>query len=321
MMKIICTSDQSRKIKYFAVTLWAVILWSTSYPVIRYLVLAGSDPFLVAFCRTFFTMIIFAGLLFWMKKPPSFAHFKANWPLLLGMSLTGVVGMFLALAIGLQYVPAGKSTLINSINPALIVFMAHFVFHEPLSWRRITGLVLSLLGVLLVITGNDLGVWHRLSFQAADLFFVFSGFCWAFYSILNRALGDRMDPMEGLFWVFACAVICLLPVAIILGNHFRLFSAQSWLWLFYLGLFPGALGNYFWYQGIIVVGAANAGLINSFLPLSAIIISYFTLGEILTPLQMAGATILTFGVWLGIYRTPKPGAFGHAHLEDRSLSK
>jgi len=288
------------RLAYSLVTLLAVVAWSSSYPVMRYLALVDSNPFLVAFCRAICTMIVFLLILLAMQTPPSLDNFKANWRILLGMGATGVAGMFLSLTVGLQYASASKCTLINSINPVLIVLLAHFVLKEQLNWQRILGVLLSLLGVLIVITGNDLEVWYNLSFEATDLFFVSAGMCWAVYSILNRYLGNKIGHIEGLFWVFACAVLLLLPVAIIYRGEFSHFTGLSYGWLLYLGLIPGAVGNFLWYKGIMVVGAATAGLINSFLPIFTIIIAYFTLGETLTPMQFVGTAILFFGVWLGI---------------------
>ncbi|MDD2497942.1 MAG: DMT family transporter [Desulfitobacteriaceae bacterium] len=294
--------DKNLKIKYLGVIFLAVFIWSTAYPVNRYLALGETNPYLIAFCRAFFSMAVCLFILLLMRKPPSLDHFTANWPVLLGMALTGVVGLFLSLAVGLQYVSAGKASLINSINPALIVLLAHFIFHESLGKQRIAGLVLSLACMILVITGNDFGLWYHLSFQAVDLIFVFSGLGWAIYSILNRFLGNRIGYIEGLFWVFALAAVFLLPTALIFWKDLMLFSGENWLWLIYLGIFCGAFGNYLWYIGIVKVGAANAGLINSMMPFCAIIISYFTLSEILTPIQFVGSAILVFGVWLGLHK-------------------
>lgn len=294
--------DKNLKISSVGITLCAVIFWSSAYPVNRYLVLMENNPYLIAFSRAAFTMVVFLVILLMRRKSPSHKNFQANWLILLGMALTGVVGMFITAAVGLQFVTAGKSTLINAINPALIIILAHFIFHEPLGSTRIIGLFLSLFGVFLVITGNNLEIWYRLSFHAADFIFVASGLCWALYSILNRLLGDSIDYMEGLFWIFLCGTILLLPLAIVYRAEFILFDKQSWLWMFYLGLVPGAFGNYLWYKGIMLIGTGNAGFINSFLPLCTITISFFTLGEVLTPIQLLGALVLTVGVWFGIYK-------------------
>lgn len=289
-------------VRYIFVTLLATAAWSSSYPVMRHLALDNSNPYVVAFGRAFYSMAILLAFLLALRKPPSFKNFRANWRILLGMGATGVAGMFLSLTIGLQYAGAGKCTLINSINPALIVVLAHFILKEPLNRRRSAGVALSLAGLLLVITGNDLHVWYNLSFVKTDLFFILSGACWAVYAILNRFLGYRIYPLEGLFWIFACAVVLLSPAALIFAGDLRLFAGQNGLWLVYLGLVPGAAGNFLWYKGIMVVGASAAGLINSFLPMFTIVIAYFTLGEVLTPAQLAGMVVLTLGVWLGIIR-------------------
>src|SRR5262249_28007159 len=72
----------------------------------------------------------------------------ANNALLLGLSYTG-----------LQTASAGLAGLIISSNPVFTAIFAALFLGETLTWRKMAGLLLGVMGVTLI-------VWHRLSIGA-----------------------------------------------------------------------------------------------------------------------------------------------------------
>jgi len=284
-------------IKYYLLLLFAVISWGSSYPVVRFLVQGGMHPYLVAFARTFISFAVITVIFAWQKTGFGWTAYKKDWRLLTLMGLTGIFGFHWFMNVGLQYTQAGKSTLINGINPVLIVLLAAFILKEPLTKGRIWGMIISFLSLILVISGNGQTLGEHFSFVPADLLFLCTACCWSVYSVTNRILAPRLSGWTILFWAFALGTFLLFPWAIPHLSDIANLSPVQWLWLFYLGIIPAVLGYYFWYLGIAKLGAATGGLINTFLPLSAIIISALWLGENLLPLQYAGGFLLIGGVW------------------------
>jgi drug/metabolite transporter (DMT)-like permease len=76
------------------------------------------------------------------------------------------------------------------------------------------------------------------------------------------------------------------------------FGAVDWLALFYLGFFGTVLGFVWYYEGIQKIGAMKAGVFINFVPVSAIIFSFFILGEPLTLSLLAGTALVLSGVYL-----------------------
>jgi drug/metabolite transporter (DMT)-like permease len=58
------------------------------------------------------------------------------------------------------------------------------------------------------------------------------------------------------------------------------------------------LGFVWFYQGIQRLGAMRAGLFINFVPVSAVLLAFLILGEPLTASLLAGAALVTLGVYL-----------------------
>lgn len=280
--------------------IFAVISWGSSYPVVRYLVQGGMHPYLVAFSRTLISFALITVIAARQETGFGWALYKKDWRLLTLLGLTGIFGFHWFMNVGLQYTQAGKSTLINGINPVLIVLLAALVLKEPLTKGRIWGMIISFSGLILVVTGNGQTLGEHLSFVPADLLFLCTACCWSVYSITNRILAPRLAGWTILFWAFALGTLLLFPWSIPHLADLARVSLDQWLWLLYLGIIPACVGYYFWFVGIAKLGAGTGGLINTFLPLSAIIISALWLGENLQPLQYGGGVLLIAGVWLAL---------------------
>ncbi len=183
----------------------AVFFWGSASPVVRYLVLQGLDPYLISFLRIILTLFFATLFLCFGKERPRLATLKADFRPLLAMAFFGVAAFYWLLCTGLQHTQAGKGTLINALNPALIVLIAHFTFKEELGRRRILGVTAAFAGVILNVVGAADFNSQSFSFVSGDLMFVGTAVCWAAYATLNRQYGQHLPYREALFWIFLLA--------------------------------------------------------------------------------------------------------------------
>ena len=82
------------------------------------------------------------------------------------------------------------------------------------------------------------------------------------------------------------------------------YTVVDWGALFYLGFFGTVLGFVWYYQGIQRIGAMKAGVFINFVPISAIIFSFFILHEPLSFSLLFGAAMVLSGVYLTNRETP-----------------
>ena len=292
------------KTYYYLVFILSIFFWSSNFVVARGLLISGVDYNLLSLIRAVLALGYFSVILILKHKPLHYPELKKNFLWIFGMAISGITAFNLLANIGLQYEEAGRSALINSINPSLIVIMGALVFKEQLTKRRIFGTVISFLGILMVTLTSYEGLIYHLDFNRTDLIFLGTGLCATLYSTFNRLLGDNIDYNVGLFWTFLIGVLTLLPFSVTKLPEIASLSLVQWLELIYLGIVCGGFCNLIWYQALMVIGVGNVGLINSFTPLFSIIAAWLFLGEQLTGVLIGGAIILTFGVWLGVSHKP-----------------
>jgi drug/metabolite transporter (DMT)-like permease len=130
---------------------------------------------------------------------------------------------------------------------------------------------------------------------------------WVVYALVGKVLMRDLKPLPSVMYSVLVGTAALAVPALWEGVASRVldFSLKAWLCLAYLGIFGTVFGFVWFYEGIQKIGATRAGLFINFVPVSAVAIAYFVLGEALSPSLLAGAVLVTAGVYL-TNRTPGP---------------
>ncbi|RPI78279.1 MAG: EamA family transporter, partial [Chloroflexi bacterium] len=106
--------------------------------------------------------------------------------LTVGMGFTGVFAFTTVLYLALHWTTASNASLINAVGPLITMIMASLFLSEALSSRSITGAVISLAGVVLIITQASFQNLLSLQFNLGDLLALAAVFLWSVYSLLAR---------------------------------------------------------------------------------------------------------------------------------------
>ena len=249
----------------------------------------------------FFTYLIDGKLSF----PP-----RKQWPGLLLLGLTGVFSYNVLFFTGLQYIEAGRASLIIALNPLVITIFATLFLHEPLSLRQFFGVILSLTGAAYVISNGSPGLLLSGSFGRGELAILGCVGSWAAYSLIGRTVLSTLSPLAAVFYSSLIGTLLLLWPAQQEGLFQKIpaISLPEWAMLFFLGFFATALGFSLYYRAIKKIGPTRTGVFINLVPLFSIILSWFILGESVKPLVITGGIILLTGVGLTNYRSKKDTA-------------
>jgi drug/metabolite transporter (DMT)-like permease len=118
---------------------------------------------------------------------------------------------------------------------------------------------------------------------------------WSSNMVLGRAFRGDLPPLTLAFWRWIVALACTLPFALPhLKSQWPLLR-RGWRPLLVLGMLGIAGYNTFAYLGLQQTTATNASLLNSFIPIATIAISWAALGKRLLPLQAFGVLISLCG--------------------------
>jgi drug/metabolite transporter (DMT)-like permease len=279
------------------------LCWSGTFIAGR--LLAGEVPPLAAA----FLRFLIASLLLLLLTYRSYGHLPRpsgrQWVGLVILGLTGVVSYNLFFFKGLTLVPAGRASLIIANNPIMITLFAALFLREPLSARKITGVLVSVCGAAIAISKGDPTTLLRGGLGWGDGLIFCCVFSWVAYTLVGKAVLTGLSPLVAVTYSALIGTMGLGVPALGAGllSQVGSYSLLSWLSLAYLGIFGTVIGFIWYYEGIRTIGATRASLFINFVPLGAIVMAYLILGESMS-LSLVTGTLLVIS---GVYLTSVPG--------------
>lgn len=262
--------------------------------------LAGNvDPYSAAFLRFAIASVF---LIFFTrrteKKLPGINKGQAINIFFLG--LTGIFAYNILFFTGLSLINANRASLIIATNPIFISLFSVLLFKDKLSSLKIAGLGLSVGGALLVISSGHLSTIFKSGIGKGELAIFGCVISWVSYSLMGKPLMKSLSPIAAVCYSSIAGTMMLFFPALSHGlfSNIPSYGFTEWANLFYLGFFGTVLGFFWYYEGIQKIGPMKAGVFINFVPVSAIILSYFILDEPVTKEILAGAGLVIAGVYL-----------------------
>jgi drug/metabolite transporter (DMT)-like permease len=176
-------------------------------------------------------------------------------------------------------------------------------FKQTIRKRQIIGAVLSIFGVLLVLSRGDWQALMNVQLVVGDVFVLMATAAWAGYSWLLTQTSEPTEVRND--WAN------FLMAQITLGFVWSgLFTAGEWaitdahiLWgwplaaaLAYVAIGPAILAYRCWGLGVQQAGPNIAGFFSNLTPLFAALLSALTLGELPTWYHMAAFACIVGGI-------------------------
>ena len=216
------------------------------------------------------------------------------------LGITAVSIFNAALFYSLQFTQVITGVLMISTVPVMIIFISAILKIERTNIFQLLGVVLSLTGVLFIITKFDLSILINLDFNKGDLSALFAMFSWSLYSALLKKKKYELSQISLLQVVIAFGVIYLFPFYLLdtsLGNTVSL-NVPFFLILFYVTLFPGITSFFFWIKGVALIGANRAGIYLHLMPILATILAMLIYKEQIMVYHYIGAIFIISGILL-----------------------
>ncbi|MGW8193029.1 MAG: DMT family transporter [Desulforhopalus sp.] len=229
---------------------------------------------------------------------------KATWGQLILLGLTGVFGYNVFFFNGLHHITAGRAALIVACTPLVITVFAAIFMGEKLSLRKFTGILLSLIGAITVISNGHPSLILRGGFGPGESALIGCVLSWTAYSLIGRSVLTVLSPLIAVCYSSIIGTLLLLIPAAREGllDHLATISLADWASLGYLGVCGTALGFSLYYHGIKKIGATKAGIFINLVPLFALLLSWLILGEAVKPIVFAGGLLILSGVSLTNYQ-------------------
>lgn len=242
-----------------------------------------------------------AGLLL---TPFAWSHIRTDWPeirkhlpLMLILSFTGVTVYNTLAYLGLQHTTALNGLLLQSSAPLLIGFWSLALFRDAMTRNQLAGTLMSLIGVLIILTAGQPGILLSLSFNAGDILFFCAVLFYGFYSAVLR----KRPAMHWISFLWATIVfgaIMLLPAFVLeLQAHDQVPLSFSNLAAFaYVIIFASLVAYICFNRGVELIGANRAGPFFHLMPLFGSAMAILFLGEKPALFHAAGYGLILLGV-------------------------
>jgi drug/metabolite transporter (DMT)-like permease len=282
---------------YFKLLLTAVF-WGGTF-IAGKLISHTVDPYSAAFLRFFIASFFLVFLTIRIEgRLPKLPMNKMFIVFLLGLS--GIFSYNLCFFSGLKYIPANQASLIIAGNPIFISLCSVLFFREKLTLLKTIGLGLSVAGAMIVISNGDLMALFTLGLGRGELLIFGCVISWVVYSILGKKAMNDLSPIASVCYSSIAGTLLLLFPALFKGVALNIgtYHLLEWAGLFYLGFFGTVLGFFWYYEGIKALGPMKAGIFINFVPISAIVLSFFILKEPITLSLLIGATFVIAGIYL-----------------------
>ena len=139
--------------KHWALLAYLTLVWGLAFALIA-VALESFHPLFIVWCRLWMGALVVWCLWRWRQQRWSLG--REWWPRLTLLSLTGNIIPFSLIAWAEQSVPSAEVGILMALMPIATLLLAHWLLdHEPLTWRRFTGVVVGFAGVALLV-GDDL---------------------------------------------------------------------------------------------------------------------------------------------------------------------
>lgn len=202
--------------------------------------------------------------------------------------LFGFAGYSLLLSRGEMSITASSASFIVNTVPIITVVLSILLFKEKLSRSIMASMVIGFTGISIITLGESESV--RL-LNLGTVFVFVAAIFQSSYFLLQKILLKKYSPVEAAAYTVWVGTLMLLIFAPGLKESILSASAKSTYAILYLGIFPGALGYLVFTYILSIISASSATQFLYLVPVVSIIVSYFWLSEIPSPVSIVGGVV------------------------------
>ena len=277
----------------------ATLFWAGNFNIGKFAFIENISPFSLAFLRWILVWIILMPFTYkeiYSLKKIIFKKFKF-------LFLLGLSSVFLYSALtykALNYTQVINASLFNTAAPAAIILVCLLLKIEKTNIFQLSGLLISTLGILAIITKLDLNIFLSLDFNRGDLFMIIAIISWGVYSAFLKKRNFEISLL-GLVQIICTFGLFLLAPAFFIelnqGNSINI-NFNLFYILIYVAIFPSIGSYYCWAGAVSIIGANRAGIFLSLIPLFSSIFAIILYDEKFLFFHLIGTILIILGLIL-----------------------
>jgi len=288
---------------YLMLTLCA-FFWSGNFIVGKFATLYEVPPL---------TLNFFRWLIVWIILIPFTAKdifinikiIKEKFGSILLMSITSISIFNSVVYYSLNFTQVLNGALMISTIPVLIIFISFIFRVEKINLNQVLGLVLSITGVVIIITQLEFLRLIHLDLNKGDLWLLVAMLSWAIYSTMLKTHKTGLNYLTFISVIVTLGLIFLFPQFLFELKNEELikFNFAFILIISYVVLFAGLGAYIFWNKAVLIVGPSRAGIFLHLMPVFSSLMAIFLLNEKFMNFHIFGAIAIILGIYLSSKKT------------------
>jgi drug/metabolite transporter (DMT)-like permease len=308
--------ERSNVAAYVALTA-AVLFWGLSFVATK-VALETMPTFTLIFFRFGLSGLLFAAVSMMRGGLPRLTR-RAHLKLFL-MAVFEPGLYFYFETVGLQHTTAPKAALIIATIPVAVLVFARVLIGERIRLFSLVGILVSLAGIGVLITGDPGFRWALGNHLVGDLLIIGAVVTAALYMVGARDLGRDYSAWDITCFQILYGALFYAPMFLVemSAMDWGAVSGSSLLAAVYLTVFATVAAFLCYNFGLTRIQASRASVFINGIPVVTAVAAWVVLGERLTVLQAWGGAMVLLGVWManalgrpGRVSVPEPDAGSH----------
>ncbi|MCC9620258.1 DMT family transporter [Thalassospira sp. MA62] len=234
------------------------------------------------------------GVYLFGKRRPGDRPMRARdllWGLLYG-------GLFFASAVGdftaVSLINVSISRIVLFTFPAIVLILECLHKRRLPPMRQVVCFVVTYIGLMLVLAPDGFGQISPTLWNGA-VWALGSALTYSFYLYFGQRMIGTIGSMHFAALVNTMAGLCMIVYQLVLHKPLNL-TVDGVTWTVLIAIFCTVIPFFLLYEGIRRIGATQAALISLSGPAMTLCAAWLLLGEVLSPIQMAGFAVVVIGV-------------------------
>jgi drug/metabolite transporter (DMT)-like permease len=287
-----------------ALVLFALVIfaWGLNWPVAKLILQSDVTPLWMAAIRSAVATVVLLAVMVLSRNLQ--LPRTGDWPIVFGISLLHMGAYAALVAIGLQYVSAGRSIVLGYTTPLWVVPGALLFLGERLTPARAVGVLIGLAGIAVLFNPLEFD-WKNRQALVGNGLLMLASLCWALSILQVRAHKWISTPFQLIFWQVLLATLLLGILAFLLeGMPHILWNSRLVMLFGYGGVFGVALA--YWAMAMVnrSIPAVTTSLGILATPIVGIFASMIALHEPFDATLLVALLLIIGGIMLGTLTRP-----------------
>jgi len=282
--------------------LFVALIWGSNFAITKG-ALNEVHPFVFNAMRIALSLLFMTIVMFVMEGV-SFRRIFPTGDLSVKLIVLGFIGNFvfqMFFILGIANTTAGNAALFAATGPVWTAVAGKIRGSEEISSRVWLGISLTVLGAGIIAFFKDGGLSFGSDTLLGDGLILLSAVAWGSYTALCKPFLGEISPNRLALTTFTPIYPLLVIVSIPFWPGAEViadYSYDIWLAIVFSGVFSTGVAYLIWNTAIRQVGSSQTAIFGNVVPIIAIAVGFYYLGEIVQMEQVVGGLLILLGLMI-----------------------